>query len=329
VPTPPPSRADPIPSTREGVDAPGPRVSAYEDRYLLILNPTAGREDPLKLRRQLGSAFAARGASFDLRETAAIGDGVALARHAAELGYRAVVAVGGDGTVAEVITGLAGSTIPLAIIPRGTANQVAGNLHIPPDVERAVEIAVHGVPAPMDIGQLGDGRYFALIAGAGWDAEVMAVATRELKDRWGFGAYLYACLRKAISPPSALFRITADDREFEIRAATVLIANVGHLFYELLPGDLRLAPAGSFSDGLLDICIFAPKNLPDVAAVLWKMARRSFVGDERMLYLQVRSIRIETDPPVITQVDGDVAGETPLEARVVPAGVRVLVPKNP
>jgi diacylglycerol kinase (ATP) len=227
--------------------------------------------------------------------------------------------------VAEVITGLAGSSVPLAIVPQGTANQVAGNLHIPPDVERAVEVAVHGEAVPMDIGQLGDGRYFALIAGAGWDAEVMSVATRELKDRWGFGAYLYACLRKAISPPSALFHITADDREFEIRAATVLIANVGHLFYDLLPGDLRIAPRGSFSDGLLDICIFAPRNLPDVAAVLWKMARRSFAGDERMIFLQVRSISIEADPPVITQVDGDLAGETPLQAHVVPGGVQVRV----
>ncbi|CAN5259973.1 hypothetical protein BH20GEM2_BH20GEM2_13660 [soil metagenome] len=267
-----------------------------------------------------------RAAPFDLIETGGPGDAERQARRGAQLGYRAVAAIGGDGTVAEVITGLAGSRVPLGIIPQGTGNQVAGNLHIPPDIERAVDVVVNGVPTPIDIGQLGNGRFFALIAGAGWDAEVMAVATRELKDRWGFGAYLYAGLRKALSPPSALFRITADGAEFEVRAATVLIANVGSIFHELFPVELQIAPRGSFYDGLLDVCIFAPRNLPDVAAVLWKVARGSYAGDERMLYLQVRDIRIETDPPVITQVDGDPAGETPLTALVVPGGVRVLVP---
>lgn len=298
----------------------------YAGRTLLILNPVAGQEEPSRLRRHLGGAFAVRAAPFDLIETGGPGDAERQARRGAQLGYRAVAAIGGDGTVAEVITGLAGSRVPLGIIPQGTANQVAGNLHIPPDIERAVDVVVNGTPTPIDIGQLGNGRFFALIAGAGWDAEVMAVATRELKDRWGFGAYLYAGLRKALSPPSALFRITADGAEFEVRAATVLIANVGSIFHELFPVELQIAPRGSFYDGLLDVCIFAPRNLPDVAAVLWKVARGSYAGDERMLYLQVRDIRIETDPPVITQVDGDPAGETPLTARVVPGGVRVLVP---
>lgn len=298
----------------------------YAGRTLIVLNPAAGQEDPARLRRRIGGGFAARGASFDLVETTRAGDATIAARIAVERGYRAVVAVGGDGTVAEVIGGLAQSTVPLGIIPQGTANQVAGNLRIPSDVERAVEVAVTGTAVPMDIGQLGDGRYFALIAGAGWDAEVMALATRELKDRWGFGAYLYACLRKAITPPSALFRIRADGEEFEVRAATVLIANVGTLFHELLPVDLRIAPHGSFHDGLLDICIFAPRNLPDVATVLWKLARRTHAGDDRIIYFKAREIEIETDPPVIKQVDGDLAGETPLVARVVPAGVKVLVP---
>jgi YegS/Rv2252/BmrU family lipid kinase len=300
--------------------------SPYAGRTLVVLNPAAGQDEPSRTRRLLGGAFAVRGASFDLVETSGAGDAERAARRAAQLGYRAVVAAGGDGTVAEVVSGLAGTGVPLGIIPLGTANQVAGNLGLPPDIERAVEVVVHGAAVPMDVGQLEDGRYFALIAGAGWDAEVMAAATRELKDRWGFWAYLYAALRRSIAPPAALFRITADGECFEVRAATVLVANVGHLFHELLPGELQIAPAASYSDGLLDVCIFAPRTLPDVATVLWKVARRRYLGDDRMLYLQAREIRIEADPPVFTQVDGDPAGETPLVARAIAGGVRVLVP---
>jgi diacylglycerol kinase (ATP) len=278
------------------------------------------------VRRQIGGAFAVRGASFDIVETEGRGDAERLAREGAALGYQTVVAVGGDGTVAEVITGIAGTEATLGIVPFGTANQLALNLGIPPDPERAIQTVVRGRRIPLDIGQLADGRFFALIAGAGWDAEVMATCTRELKDRWGFGAYLFAGLKKSVSPRSALFRIRADGAEFEVRAASVLLANAGNLFHPIFPVEVKLAPNTSFQDGMLDVCIFAPRNLPDVAMVLWKMARGKYRGDDRMIYLQASDIRIESDPPVVVQVDGDAVGETPLEARVVRGGVWVLVP---
>lgn len=299
--------------------------AGYDRRTLVILNPAAGQEEPSRVRRRIGGAFAVRSAPFDIVETTGAGDAEMLAREAVSRGYRAVAAAGGDGTIAEVITGLAGTGVPLGIIPQGTANQVASNLGVPPDIERAVEVVVNGVPAPMDLGQLDDGRYFALIAGAGWDAEVMSSATRELKDRWGFGAYLLAGLRSVITPPSAAFTITADGQTFEINAATVLLANVGQIFADVIPVNFRIAPGVSFSDGLLDVCIFAPRTLPDVATVLWRVASRRYVGDERIIYLQAREISIVSDPPVITQLDGDCVGETPLTARAVPAGVQVLV----
>lgn len=297
----------------------------YAGRTLVILNPVAGHNDTKRMRRQIGGAFAVRGASFDIVETTAGGDAERLAREAAQLGYRAVAAAGGDGTLAEVLTGLAGTEVPLGIVPLGTANLVASNLGIPSGIDRCVEILVNGRAVPMDVGQLEDGRYFALIAGAGWDAEVMQSATREMKDRLGFGAYLIAALRKVVTPPSALFKITADGQQFEIRAATVLVANVGQIFHTMLPMAFKIAPATSISDGMLDVCIFAPRTLPDVAAVLWRVASKRYVGDDRMIYLQVREIRIETQPPVICQVDGDPAGVTPLVARAVPGGVKVLM----
>lgn len=298
----------------------------FSDRLLVILNPAAGQEEPSRVRRQIGGALAVRGTSFDLAETTGAGDAERLAKEAVQLGYRSVVAAGGDGTIAEVITGLAGGPVPLGIIPLGTGNQLASNLGIPPDVERAVEVAVNGVPQTIDLGQLGNGRYFALMAGAGWDAEVMGSCSRELKERWGFGAYLFQGLRRVAAPPSALFRIEADGADFEVRAATVLIVNAGQLFSSLFPVEVQIAPAASFHDGLLDVCIFAPRNLPDVAAVLWKVARRKYVGDERMIYFQARQVSIEADPPIVTQVDGDSTGETPLTARAVPGGVKVLTP---
>lgn len=301
---------------------------AFSGRALIVLNPAAGQESPERVRRLLGGAFAVRGLAFDLVETAGVGDAERFAREAVGLGYRSVVAVGGDGTVAEVITGLAGSGTPLGIVPQGTGNQVAGNLGIPLSIEAAVEVVANGVATPIDVGQLANGRYFALMAGAGWDAEVMTTATRALKDRWGFGAYVYAGLLRGVAPPSSLFHLTADGVEMEVRAATIIVANVGQIVYNLLPMQLRIGPGVSFHDGKLDVCIFAPRTLPDVAAVLWRVARGLYVGDERMIYLQAENIRIDADPPMIAQVDGDVVGETPLAMRAVRDAVRVLVPRS-
>lgn len=297
-------------------------------RTMIVMNPAAGQLDADVALRMLAGAFAVRGASFDVVHTQAAGDAERAAREAASHGYRAVVAVGGDGTVAEVITGLAGTTVPLAIVPKGTANQVACNLGIPRDIEGAVDVAVNGVAAPIDLGQLGDGRYFALAAGAGWDAAVISAATRELKDRWGFGAYVFAAVKAGIIPPTTSYRITADGEVMEVQAAMVLLANMGQFVAKPFPSvEVHVGPAVSYQDGKLDVCIFAPRTVTDVAAVLWRVASRRYLGDERLIYLKASEITIESDPPVITEFDGEIIGQTPLTARSVPGGVTVLVPR--
>jgi diacylglycerol kinase (ATP) len=311
------------------IRSPVPRPPLAGSRTLVVMNPAAGQLDAERALRLLAGAFAVRGAGFDVVQTTGAGDAAAAARRAVAEGCRAVVAVGGDGTVGEVITGLAGSDVPLGIVPKGTANQVAANLGIPRFIEDAVEVAVNGVPARIDLGRLDDGRYFALAAGAGWDAAVIAGATRALKDRWGFGAYLFAGLRIGVTPPSTDFRIVADGRELHVRAAMVLVANMGDYVANVLPPvGVRVGPGVSFQDGLLDVCIFAPRRASDVAALLWRIARRQYAGDQRMIYLQAAEVRVEAAQPVITEVDGDVVGQTPLVASVAPGAVTVLVPED-
>ncbi len=305
------------------VGAAGP----YAGRTFIILNPAAGQEEPARLRRLIGGAFAARNAPFDLAETEGAGHAIELARSAAGFGYRAVCVVGGDGTLAEAATGLARTDTPLALIPRGTANQVAQNLHIPTEFEAAVDVVVHGAPAAMDLGRIG-GRAFALVAGAGFDAAVMAAATRDLKERWGFGAYVFAAVKEALTATPADFRIVADGEEIRVRAVTVLLANMGELFAHFLPFSFPLGPrpTRSWQDGLFDVVILAPRNATEFPAILWRAATRRFSGDDRLIHFQAREVSIEADPPVAIQIDGDAAGSTPVVASAVRDGVRVLLP---
>lgn len=297
-------------------------------RTLIVINPAAGQADTERVLRLLAGAFAVRGVSFDVTRTTEAGDAQRAAKEAVGQGYRAVVAVGGDGTVGEVITGLAGTEVPVGIVPKGTANQVACNLGIPNDIEAAVEVAVNGVPAPIDLGQLEDGRYFALAAGAGWDAEVMAHASRELKDRFGFFAYVYAALRTGVKPPLHRYRIVADGREMKVRAAMVLLANMGQFVTKTIPPvQVTVAPDVSYQDGKLDVCIFAPRTVRDVAALLWRVTSRRFQGDPRLVYFQASEISVQADPPAFTEMDGEPLGHTPLAARAVAGGVSVLIPR--
>jgi diacylglycerol kinase (ATP) len=320
-------------SVAEPPAEPGPVVKgaagAYAGRTFIILNPAAGHEDPVLLRRRLGAAFAARNAPFDMVSTAYPRHASELAQEAARLGYRAVAVVGGDGTLAEVATGLAGTRTPMAVIPRGTGNQVAQNLMIPRALEDAVEVAITGVPTDVDLGRF-DGRYFALVAGAGFDAAVMASATRALKERWGFAAYVLAAVKESLSATPRRFRITADGRTFEVDAVTVMIANVGELFTAWIPLRFSLGPAptNSWQDGVFDVLILAPRKLPELAGILWRAAHRRFEGDERLIHFQARQITVEADPPIPVQIDGDPLGVTPLTATVAPAALRVLLPRS-
>ena len=301
----------------------------YAGRTLVLLNPNAGHDDPVRLRRALGGAFAARRASVDLVDTQFAGHATELARRGARLGYRAVCAVGGDGTLAEVATGLAGTDVPMALIPRGTGNQVAHNLLIPEDLEGAVKVAVQGVARPMDLGQIGD-RSFALVAGAGFDAAVMTSATRPMKERWGFAAYIFAAVKEALAAQPVRFRVTADEEPpIEIDAVSVLIANMGELFAAFLPGikvPLAPVPTDSWHDGLLEVLIIAPRGVQDVPGIVWRAATRRFAGDQRLVHFQAKHVTVESDPPIAVQIDGDPAGTTPITARPFPGGVRIIVP---
>jgi len=302
-------------------------AGAFAGRTLIILNPAAGQDDPTRLRRRIGGAFAAREAAFDLEQTRSAGHAAELANQASRLGYRAVAVVGGDGTIAEAASGLAGSGTPLAIIPAGTANQVAYNLGVPQALEAAVDVAVHGQVTPIDLGRIGD-RAFALVAGAGYDAAIMAAATRELKERFGFGAYIYAAVREALTATPRRFVISADGRELEIDAVTVLIANVGHLFARWLPVRLPLGPtpASAWRDGMFDVVVLATRHLPDLALAVWKATNLRFSGNKHLIHLQAREITIAADPPIAAQVDGDPMGLTPITAQVDCGALRVLLP---
>ncbi len=162
-------------------------------RALVILNPGSGQHDAEATAHTISARLQTAGMQVEVRLTTGPGDGLAWAEAAPGEGFDLVVAAGGDGTIMEVMSGLIHSKadVPLAQIPVGTANLLARALTIPADLDGSLDAICTGRLARFDVGYLPThDRYFALVAGCGYDARLIADASRELKNVLGFGAYV-------------------------------------------------------------------------------------------------------------------------------------------
>jgi YegS/Rv2252/BmrU family lipid kinase len=177
---------------------------------------------------------------------------------AVEHGADLVLAWGGDGTVQRALHALAGQGATLGILPAGTANLLATNLGIPKELEPALRIALHGEERKLDVGRM-NGERFGVMAGIGFDAEMIRDADRHLKDRFGRLAYVWTGARHLGAEPVKLEIRVDGSRWFKGKASCVLFGNVGQVF-----GGLQLFEDASPADGRLDVGVVTARG-----AVQW------------------------------------------------------------
>ena len=255
--------------------------------------------------------------------TEAPGHGAQLAaRFASE--YDAVFTLGGDGTAIEVIGALSHSGPPVGILPGGTANVVARTLGTPVRITRAVTALLDGDEARIDLGVLGSGQRFAIGMGVGLDATTIANAPGALKRRFGFFAYVVGALRAFVRLEKFAVKLTVDGTIYEMRASAVLVANLGAVANNLL----AFGDGIQRDDGVLNACVYSPRNPIDGLRILWKMTRKKFTPDPCIFYASGSAFEIVTDPPRLGQADGELVGDSPFTVRVEPLAARVLVPRR-
>lgn len=287
-------------------------------RALLIVNPAArgGRSAEVDAL----TAFGEIGTAVDIRRTARAGD---AARFASEhQGSAPVYTLGGDGTVMEAVGALIGLQVPVGILPGGTGNQLARHFRIPLNVKRAVRALRSPRVVPLDLGRLVDGPYFSLTAGLGLDAALIAGATPAMKRRFGVLAYVWSGAHAVRTQKPFNVRVEADGQLFEREASLAMIANIG----ALLDGRFALGPGVTPDDGLLDLAIFSPRGIVDGANHAWRMVRRDFRDDPRMLFVRAQHIRVAADEGVPAQADGELLKHPRLDATAVPGGALFLAP---
>jgi diacylglycerol kinase (ATP) len=239
-----------------------------------------------------------------------------------------VIAAGGDGTVRVVADGLAGTGIPMAIVPEGTANLLSRNLDIPQGEPEAIQVALFGETRTIDLVKLtvdgAEGEHFAVMAGMGVDAVIMDETDEELKDKIGPAAYVVAGA-KALGRLPMRMRIRVDDHHVHRRRAMICV--VGNV--STLTGNLVLIPGAKPDDGLLDVYVASPHRFTQWLRVFLRLItrRRDRTGSDRVDQWRGRRVVVTLDEPDSYQLDGDVKGELRrLVAEVVPGALQVRVP---
>jgi YegS/Rv2252/BmrU family lipid kinase len=299
------------------------QTQAREQHALVILNPVAGRSSADEVRRLLDAALSAAHWSHEVYETRGDDDIGALLAQAQTTGCDLVVAAGGDGTVSLVANALVGTTMPLGIIPSGTANVLALELGIPQNLEQAAQLLVQGhTHRTLDAMRLGD-QHFVLQIGIGLDALMIQQTDRQAKRRWGRLAYLATLAAQLVGYQPQRFTILIDGRRLRPRAWQILVANVGLLGAPPLRWGPRIEP----DDGEIDLCIIHIRTLLDYARIAVQVLRGHQRTAPNMHYIRVREhVVIAADRSLPVQADGEIVGQTPVRISVVPHSVTLRVP---
>lgn len=283
-------------------------------KLVLIANPVAGGDARARIdaaRRWLE----AHGAAVELVLTGASGDARRVAAALRSDACDRVMAAGGDGTLGEVLDGLAPSTLPVAFLPLGTTNVFALETGIPRDVAGACRLALEGAPRAVCLG-VADGRRFLLMASAGFDAAAVHRVDLRLKRRIGKLAYLASALTSFAAGPLPAFEAIGDDGQ--VRRGCQLVAGNGRLY----GGRFALTPAGSIFAERLDVCLVAPMSRPRfLITALALLAGATPPGVTRFA---TRSLELRGGAPL--QLDGDPAGTLPRRLTVTPGEIRLVLP---
>ena len=298
--------------------------ASSEKRAAVIYNPTKFDDLSLLRRRVAAEVRAAGWLPTVWLETTPDDPGRSMARRALEAGVDLVMVAGGDGTVRAVSSELAGTEMPMALIPAGTGNLLARNLSIPLDTDAAIRLALHGrlqaidmVTCAFDDGQ----ERFVVMAGMGLDAQIMESTDLGLKKVIRSGAYAVAAVQNAIPDPFTA-TITLDEAPpVRRRMVMALMGNVG-----TITGGMTLFPRATPSDGLVDLLLASPGKVVDWA----RLGAQILTGQEMegFTLTRARKVLIEADRPVPFELDGDTAGSTrTLRAEVEDGALHVVVPQ--
>jgi len=297
---------------------------------LVIVNPSAGRGRAARVRAAVESYWRQQGLFADFLVAASPDEVRLRSSEAARAGYSCVIALGGDGTVHEVINGAAGTGTVVGVLPAGGGNDLVRALGLPLDPFDAAHALLRSRLATnptrkidlLHLRAAGDRvSLYAGAGGAGIDAEAARLANTRFRRLPGAARYVAAAVAAFREARPLEVRILADGTPYQFTAHLVAVANSPSY-----GSGVHIAPAARIDDGLMDLAIVAPLGWTKVLDGLLLALRDGDIRWPEMRRLRARKLRLETDRPVLFHGDGEVLGETPVEIEVLPGYLEVLAP---
>ncbi len=298
---------------------------------LVIVNPASGGGKTGRRWPGLDARMRAEGGRFDVAFTREPGDAERLARAAAMGGARTVIVAGGDGTLNEVVNGLivgdaAVGDVGVGILPVGTASDFARALVLPRDpLAAAIHLMRDARPHPLDIGRAAcvrggtpATRYFANIAGLGFDGEVADRVNRSGKSA-GRMVYQTMLLRSLAAYRNKHVRLTVDGQALEGMMNSVVVANARYF-----GGGMFVAPNAQWDDGLFDVILLGDFGKLEVVANLPKLYRGTHLTHTKVTELRAREVKVEAQQRMFLQAEGELVGEAPATFTILPHALKVL-----
>ncbi|MEO8207211.1 MAG: diacylglycerol kinase family protein [Chthoniobacterales bacterium] len=287
------------------------------NKVIVILNPAA-KGDRARLLKEKIEALSLR---ISVRMTSAPGDAGKIARNALQEGVKTIVAAGGDGTINEVVNGIAGSDVQFGIFPLGTMNVFALELGIPlNDLARAWKVIEEGHCREIDLAMAND-HYFVQLAGVGLDAQVVRETSVGSKKALGPLSYMLSLINVVARKPPLLSAETAEGLRFEGRF--IMVGN--GRFYG---GPFTMFKKASLDDGRLDVVVFRNQShwhlIRYIQALLFK--NHDMLPD--VDYFQTSSLRVRSEQAVPFELDGELSDSLPVNFHFSEKCLRVLVPAN-
>ena len=283
---------------------------------VVILNPAARSERANRWRARVESL--AEGCT--VCTTTAPGEAEILARHAVQEGFEKIIAAGGDGTIHEVVNGLANSTATLGLLPIGTVNVFAMELGLPSNnLDLCWDIIQGDHTRLVDLPSANE-KYFVQLAGVGLDAQVVKETSASLKRNFGPLSYLISAAQIASRRPPRLF-IESEDTSVE-EGSFVLVGN-GRRY----GGPFPFFKQAVIDDGLLDVVIFKQLGYLEIIKYLQDVFFSSEIRLPEVEYFQTRALRVTSEQPVPVELDGELVGNCPVEFQMRERALRVLAPE--
>jgi diacylglycerol kinase (ATP) len=298
----------------------------------VIVNPASGSGKTGLRWSGWEAHFRAEGSIFDVGLTNESGHASRLAREAALSGYTKIISVGGDGTFNETLNGLiendrAAADVQLGVLPVGTGSDFARALRIPKDPRKAWQHLMNGKVSPLDVGRIdtrrGDKtvtRYFANVAGLGFDGEVSDRVNRSGRKGGGTIPYLTTMLAALLSYKNKMVKVTIDDRTIEGRMNSVIVCNAKYF-----GGGMHIAPHADWADGQFDVILLGDFNKLEVLANTPRIYQGTHLLHPKVKFLRGRSVSVETQDLMYLQAEGELIGEAPSTFKLLPNLLKVLM----